>query len=274
MKAAVIGHPVAHSLSPVMHSANLKALSLSGEYGKVDVEEKDLGAFIAKCRSEGYTGLNITVPHKVAVMRYLTRLDESVRRYGSCNTVKFCEDGAIEGYNTDVAGFLQCLASHGVSIAGRKCRIIGCGGAGGAIAKACVYEGADEVGVSARRDESMESLRHELEALCAKTKLLKVPPGDCRAMRAADIIVNATPVGLKPGDGSVLQAECFRPGQFVLDIIPTRTLPPTAALARACGADAAGGLEFLVEQGARAFEIWTGLRADRAAMATALEAEV
>ena len=86
------------------------------------------------------------------------------------------------------------------------------------------------------------------------------------AAAGADLVVNATPAGLREGDGSALPAEAFRPGQLVLDIVPTKRFPPTAALAKEMGAEAVDGLEFLVAQGAESFEIWTGLKADRAAM--------
>lgn len=268
---AVIGHPVAHSLSPVMHKANFEAVGYDGEYGKFDVDEHALADFVRARRDEGYLGLNVTVPHKIAVMDILGRVDGSVAKYGACNTLKFERDGTISGYNTDVDGFIGCLVAHGFSLSGKRVAILGCGGAGSALANACVREGAISVYVASRTPASRSRLCDALRNLqIPGCEIGEFPPSEIEIARAADLIVNATPVGLKEGDASAIPCDAFRPGQIVLDIIPTRRLPPTAAAARRAGATGIGGLEFLVEQGARSFEIWTGLAADRSAMLRAL----
>ena len=105
-KYAVIGHPIAHSLSPVIHKANFAALGIYADYAKFDVSPENLSSFIREKQREGYRGLNITVPFKTAVLDLLDVRDESVVRYGSCNTIKFCDDSLIDGYNTDFYGFI------------------------------------------------------------------------------------------------------------------------------------------------------------------------
>ncbi len=272
---AVLGHPVAHSLSPLIHAANFRAVGFDGSYGKFDVPPEGLREAIDRLQGEGYLGLNITVPHKIAVIGLLDGLDESVTRYGACNTVKFEADGSRTGYNTDVIGFVEGLAAHGFSIRGRRVLVLGCGGAGTAIATCACYEGAAEVKVAARRAESVASLVSRLESLHAQrpsTKVFGVSDISLwgAAAREADLVVNATPVGLRPGDPPVLPQGCFRPGQFEFDTVPTKEFPPTASAALAAGAEAADGLEFLVAQGAKAFELWTGLAADRRAMLAAV----
>lgn len=280
---AVLGHPVAHSLSPTIHAANFRAVGFDGSYEKFDVAPEDLADAVRRLQGEGYAGLNITVPHKVAVIPLLDRLDESVELYGACNTVKFEPDGTRTGYNTDVAGFVSVLAEHGFSIKNRKVFVIGCGGAGIALATCACREGASELTLAARRAESVEPLAARLRPLWPGTSVVAMPSSDGtdsaaqkaawgEAAAKADLVVNATPLGLRPGDPSALPPGCFRKGQFVLDIIPTRRLPPTAAAARAAGATAVGGLEFLVGQGAKSFEIWTGQAADRAAMLASVAA--
>lgn len=275
LRFAVIGHPVAHSLSPIMHAANFASLGLEAQYGKFDVKPEGVATFVRSCRDAGFLGLNVTVPHKVAVIELLDSIDESVKLYGACNTIKFEPDGRLSGYNTDVAGFLSCLEAHKVSLKGKRAVIIGCGGAGSALARACALGGATAVAVAARTASHAESLAAELgeraRAVCARGAAGSEALAD--VVRNADLIVNATPVGLKENDESVIPPGAFHAGQFVLDIIPTRCFPPTAAAARSAGAVAAGGLEFLVEQGARAFEIWTGLTADRTAMMNAVMQE-
>ena len=122
MKFAVIGHPVAHSLSPKMHAANFRAIGFDGTYEKFDVAPEDVESFVREKQREGYAGLNVTVPHKLAVIPLLDHVDASVSRYGACNTLKFEADGTITGYNTDVIGFVEGLAGHGFTLAGKRAR--------------------------------------------------------------------------------------------------------------------------------------------------------
>lgn len=274
---AVLGHPVAHSLSPTIHAANFKAVGFDGTYEKFDVRPEDLPSAVSRLQAEGYSGLNITVPHKIAVVPLLDELDESVRRYGACNTVKFEADGRRTGYNTDVIGFVAGLAAHGFSIRGKKVFVVGCGGAGSALATCASYEGASQVVVADLRAESVTALVERISSLGLGTGVRGLPvldgtPSDAQkaawgeAAKEADLVVNATPMGLHPGEPPALPPGCFHARQFVLDIVPTKEFPPTAAAARAAGATATDGLEFLVAQGAKSFEIWTGVAADRAAM--------
>lgn len=281
MRFAVIGHPVAHSLSPKMHQANFEALGFDGSYGKFDVAPDELAEFVLARRDEGYRGLNVTIPHKTAVIRLLDHIDHSVALYGACNTLRFEDDGSISGFNTDVIGFLDCLAAHDFTLAGRRVIVLGSGGAGSPIAKACVLSGAASVLVAARHAESAMRLRDELVRLAAgpsphssapiTTQIDVFDLADSATARSADLIVNATPVGLKPNDKSILPDDAFHPGQLVLDIIPTAHFPPTAAAAQRAGATAVDGLEFLVGQGAKSFELWTGLPANRQAMLNSLK---
>ena len=276
MRFAVIGHPIAHSLSPKMHQANFAALGFDGSYEKFDVAPDELESFVLARRDEGYRGLNVTIPHKTAVIKLLDHIDSSVELYGACNTLRFENDGTITGFNTDVIGFLDCLAGHNFQLRGRRVIVLGCGGAGSPIAKACVLSGAAHVLVAARHNDSAVRLREQLMRLADSASPLasaQITPkidifdlADTATARSADLIVNATPVGLKPDDPSILPDNAFRPGQLVLDIIPTSHFPPTAAAARRAGATAVDGLEFLVGQGAKSFELWTALPANRQAM--------
>ena len=274
MKFAVIGHPVAHSLSPKMHEANFKAVGFDGTYEKFDVAPEDVERFVREKQKEGYAGLNVTVPHKLAVIPLLDHVDESVARYGACNTLKFEKDGTITGYNTDVIGFVDVLRAHGHVLGGKKVFIVGCGGAGGALAGVCCHEKAATLVLADLDAARVSSLAEKLNALGTGTQVTTLTDKTTwpAAAAQAEIVVNATPLGLHPGEPSALPPEAFHPGQFVLDIVPTATLPPTAAVAKAAGADATDGLEFLVGQGAKSFELWTGVNADRAAMLRSLRA--
>ena len=254
MKFAVIGHPVAHSLSPKMHQANFKAIGFDGTYEKFDVAPEDVESFVRAKQREGYAGLNVTVPHKLAVIPLLDHVDVSVARYG----------------NTDVIGFVEGLAAHGFALAGKRVFIVGCGGAGSALATACCYEKAASLVLADLDAARVEALAAKLRALGLGTAVEVCGPDWGAAAAQAELVVNATPMGLHPGEPSALPPACFHPGQFVLDIVPTVTFPPTAAAARAAGATATDGLDFLVGQGAKSFELWTGVAADRAAMRASL----
>ena len=269
LRFAIFGHPVAHSLSPSMHAASFRALGLDATYEAFDVPPENLEGELKRVQAAGYRGLNITVPHKQAVMRYLTRLDVSAARYGAVNTVRFEPDGTSTGFNTDVIGFVEDLKSHGFSLAGKRVLLLGCGGAGAALATVCCYEHAAELVISNRTVAKAAALADHLNALALGTRVSATafPPP---SVREADLVVNATPFGLHPGDPPALPTSAFRLGQAVYDIVPTATVPPTAAAARAAGATAYDGTGFLVGQGAAAFRIWTGLEPDLAAMRAAV----
>lgn len=278
-KFAILGHPVAHSLSPVMHAANFKSLGYDGSYERFDVAPENLASTIQRLESEGYRGLNITVPHKINVIDSLTAIDDSVRRYGACNTVRFEKDGGITGFNTDVIGFIEGLKANGCPLAGKRVSILGCGGAGSALAFACCYEGASAVTVCARNETKAKALADKLKQLGTGAEIsIAISQSGIKgandpwtnAAIESDLVVNATPLGIREGDPSALPPEAFRPGQFVYDIVPVKTFPPTAATARKAGATAFDGLQFLAGQGAAAFKLWTGLEADKQAMLKAI----
>ncbi len=275
LRFAVIGHPVAHSLSPTMHAANFAALGLDATYEKFDVAPGDVAAFVRARRDEGYAGLNVTVPHKVEVIAALDHVDGTVTRYGACNTVRMEPDGTLTGFNTDVTGFVDTLAAHGRALAGRRVFLVGCGGAGSALATVCCHEGAAALTVADLDAARVAARAETLAALGTGTQIAvsTVKEQWAAAAAQAEIVLNATPLGLHAGDPSALPPEAFHAGQFVLDIVPTRAFPPTATAARAAGAEAVDGLEFLVGQGAKAFELWTGRTADRAAMLRSIRLE-
>ena len=266
LKFAVIGHPINHSLSPKMHAANFKALSIDAEYEKFDVLPEDLISFVRAKRDEGYRGLNVTIPHKIAVIDALDNIDKSVEEYGSCNTIRFEEDGKISGFNTDITGYIDVLKRQNFDLSGKRVVILGCGGAGGALAAASLRSGAAEVLVGARRRESEDRLLERLAKIPSSCHIGRFCASDLETARAADLVVNATPLGLKEDDPSPLPQEAFRPGQLVLDIIPLQRLPPMAKSAKTAGAIALDGLDFLVAQGAESFKIWMNQEANREVM--------
>ena len=269
----VIGWPVAHSLSPRMHNAAFVALGLDWAYVPLPVRPGDVGRAVRGLSALGFAGANVTVPHKQVVLPYMDEVTPIAAAVGAVNTIVVRPDGSLLGDNTDGAGFADDLLAQdtGLRLPACRCILVGAGGAAHAIAYALAEAGA-AVMVTNRTQSRAEDLRRSIQrALPAARIDVVVFPG--APAREADLIVNATSLGLHPDvdplpwDSSV----GFRAGQVVYDLVYTgRT--PLLAFAEACGAHAISGLGMLVHQGARAFELWTGERAPVDVMAAAVAA--
>ncbi|MFA7256177.1 MAG: shikimate dehydrogenase [Kiritimatiellales bacterium] len=275
-KLAVLGHPIGHTLSPVMHNASIKALGLSAEYeyGKLDVAPGDLMSRLAQLPSEGYAGVNLTIPLKEVAFQGLEKLDDSARILGAVNTVEFTENGMV-GHNTDGYGFLKALEeAFGKTVEGDNVFVLGCGGAGRAVALMAALTGAKSITLADVDAARIENLSVEICRLAPNVAIVKSVGGGSASCREADLVIQASPVGMKKDDPSLLPAEAFRKGQRVFDLI--YMYPETAFLstAKAAGAQIANGLGMLLHQGARAFMIWTGIEPDVEAMRKALEKAV
>lgn len=259
---AVLGHPIGHSLSPAMHNAALAALNMDAVYLAFDVPPAKLMRSLECLGELGCGGVNLTVPLKEVAFRGIANLNDSARRLGSVNTVKFTPRG-LEGYSTDGEGFLRAIReAFQCSVAGRSLFILGCGGAGRAVALASALAGAERLVLADLEPARIRKLAQEITALSGKMTVREIEPDPeawIRAGREADIIVHATPVGMRPGEESLLGAEAFHPGQLVYDLI--YMFPETAVMkvARERSARVANGLGMLLHQGALSFAIWTGV---------------
>ncbi len=254
-----------------MHNANFRALGLDAVYERRDVVEADLAVNLRDFRSGG---VNCTIPLKRAAYDACDRLDESARRFGVVNTIRFDDDGGLTGFNTDGMGFLRDLdEALGCSPDGRSVFVFGCGGAGRAIAITCAYSGAREVVLANRSAERMEPLAIELSGLAPHVPV-RLTPSEPRAWsaacRRADLVVQCTSLGLHEGDPFPLGADAFHRGQKVYDLVYTMPVTPIMRAAQAAGAATQNGLGMLVHQGAASFTIWTGVQADLAAMRAAV----
>jgi len=271
----IFGHPIHHSLSPRMHGASFKSLGIEATYEAFDVDFSQLRHQLEFCRDNGFHGLNITIPHKTVIIPYLTRVDALAAHVGAVNTIHFEGDGVMTGYNTDIIGFLEDLReSCGVTPADKRVLVLGCGGAGRAIAFACA--GATDLFLAEPMTERAEVLARDLQSEkhhCSRTAKVHVLPPQPQSWSeiapSCDLIVHCTPAGLKSEDPSVLPAHAFHAGQTVYDIV-TAPNPPTLAAALAAGAKGTNGIGMLVRQGAASFKIWTGLTADINAMRAAI----
>ena len=273
---AVLGHPIGHSLSPAMHNAAFRALGWNATYEALDVSPEKLMSEIAALQKAGFAGLNLTIPLKEVAARNLPKLDESAQLMGAVNTVKFTPEGP-EGYNTDGVGFLKAVEeAFGCPVSGKSLFVLGTGGAGRAVALACAGAGIVSVTLADTRVEVSRKVAVEIETqfFISNVTVASDPAEQRIAARKADLVVQATPVGMKAGDTSPLGKEAFRAGQFAFDLIYMYPETPFMKAAREGGARAANGLGMLLHQGVKAFEIWTGVTPPVDVMRRALEKEV
>ncbi len=275
---ALLGHPVGHSLSPAMHNAAFQALGINATYSLLDVQPGDIPLTLEDLREKKYGGLNVTIPHKEAAYRFLAAkhaLTDTAQTLRTVNTVVFQPDGSLLGDNTDAPGFLDALKeAFRTSPRGKRVLLIGCGGAGRAVALTCAMQGAASILVA---DLNLASRRRLLLALRKAAPGLPVagvaldPKRLAARARECDLILQATPVGMKPGDPSLLPAEAFHSKQIVFDLIYNPAVTPFLATARAAGARTSNGLGMLLHQGARAFQCWTHRKPPIPVMLAALE---
>jgi shikimate dehydrogenase len=271
---AVCGHPIGHTLSPAMHNSSFRALGLDAIYLAFDVHPDRLMTVLPAMADLGFRGVNLTVPLKEVAFRGLTQLDDSARKLGAVNTVQFTPAGLV-GHNTDGDGFLAALhEAFGAAPAGRAVCVLGCGGAGRAVAITCAAAGAAELVLTDLDEARPQRVAAEIRQLFPGVRIRTLPPAPpawAGACRGTDLVLQCTPVGMQPTDAPLLSGEAFRAGQMAFDLVYMH--PETAFMrtARAAGARVSNGLGMLLHQGARAFTIWTGREAAVAAMRQALE---
>lgn len=265
---AVLGHPIAHSFSPVMHMASFRAIGFAGCYEKRDVPPESLAQALDALEAEGFLGLNLTIPHKQLAVPMMDTLSPEAKRLGAVNTVCFRE-GKRLGHNTDGPGFLAAAkATLGFEAQGKRVAVIGCGGAGRAVALSLAYAGAAWVGVL--------DIDHARAATLAAgiTREAGVPAEaiDRARLCEADFVAQCSPSGLAVMPGPAARSADFRAGQSLYDIVipPGRATTPTMDEALRAGVRCANGVRMLVEQGALSFAFWTGREADRGAMERAV----
>jgi shikimate dehydrogenase len=253
---ALIGDPVAHSVSPSMQQAAFDAKGLRHTYIAVRVGRDDLRRELERLRDE-CTGLNVTRPLKEDVLPLLDSVSGGASLAGSVNTVVI-RDGRTEGHSTDGPGFMAALGRRVAGVPARSL-ILGTGGAARAVAAALAGAGSEVV--VAGRDAGAG------QAIATSLGVRFVPLGSVR--EAPDLLVNATPLGGASGDLPPLDGIVLRPGATVFDLVYRPRSTPLLRLGAERGCTGIEGIEMLIEQGARSFELWTGLPAPVAVMRTA-----
>ncbi len=258
---AVIGDPIAHSKSPLMMNRAFLELGLNSAYAAFHVSPGQLPAAIAGVRAFGLRGLNVTIPHKEAVLPLLDELDESARMIGAVNTI-VNENGVLRGYNTDGIGYVRSLEEEtGIELSGKTVAVIGAGGAARAIVYALAKRGVAQIWLVNRTLARAEELTQHFSQICSIGVLsLEQLPAHGHAL---DLLVNTTSVGMSPDvEQCPLQDLNWIDENIIIsDLIYNPRVTKLMRLAAERGAKTHGGLGMLVYQGACAFEYWTGMPA-------------
>jgi len=275
-EVGVIGHPIEHSLSPAIHNAAFAHYHLPHRYQKWDVAPSDLLRFLNEAWIGNYLGLNVTVPHKEAVLRYLDEWDDIVEAIGAANTL-LVEADVLTGYNTDPAGFLEALQRDAnYEPKGKRTLVLGAGGAARAVVLALASEGAVEIVVANRTFERAATLVNEIGPLFPNVHIFATPldPAAWPSNRnPRTLVVNTTSLGLlEPDKPFPISPEALSgrdPDRHTIFFDLTYGDTPFLKMARPIAAHVLDGLTMLVAQGAQSFELWTGLTAPRDLMLAA-----
>ena len=280
----IIGYPIRHSISPVFQQVALDACGIDARFEAWEVEPSALPNFIDGLRSPDTLGINVTVPHKEAVIPLLDHIDDWATAAGAVNTI-VNESGVLSGHNTDGSGFLRALEEHGhFSPQTRRVLILGAGGSAKAVALALARSGVAAITIANRTPRRAQRLAEMIKkhgAVDNRTLAVKAIPllhQSDRLERAAadsDLVVNCTSMGMRHGpdeSGSPLPARLIPSSALVYDLVYNPPMTPLLREARKSGASILGGLPMLVYQGVAAFEFWTGKKAPVEAMLSAAEA--
>ena len=265
-KFAVIGHPIAHSLSKPMHEAVFKKLNLPHTYDAIDIAPENLKEFI---QSNSYDGINVTIPHKVEVMKFLNQISDEAKQIQAVNTLKFIrypdtpnsenpnQKLKISGFNTDWIGFQNSFKEENISLENKNILVIGAGGASRAIlislknsnAKIFLTNRTIQKAIDLNNQLNLNAEILDYKLLTTNYKLPKV-----------DIIVNTTSIGMHPNENeSPIQKELLNPNHIIFDVVYNPLKTKLIQDAEEIGCKTISGVNMLVHQGAESLRIWLGI---------------
>lgn len=255
-KAFVIGHPIAHSKSPLIHQSWIAEHGLDASYEAIDVAPDDLAAFVARLRDGAFVGGNVTIPHKEEVMGLIEEIDPLAAKIGAVNTL-VVDNGTISGSNTDYVGFLANLdaASPGWDKGLESALVIGAGGASRAILAGLIDRGVPRIDLINRTLERAEALAAEFGPTIVPGALHDM----ASRMEGSGLLVNTSSVGMKGTRFEGLELSRLAPGAVVTDIVYTPLITPLLAQARAEGFAIVDGLGMLLYQAVPGFKAWFGV---------------
>jgi shikimate dehydrogenase len=284
IRLGVFGDPVAHSLSPQMQNAALKACKIAMQYARFQISPDELQSALDLIRELNFVGMNLTTPHKIAAFKLMDEIDDNARRIGAINTIKV-DNAKLGGYNTDGKGFARAVRQEfAVDLRDLRVMILGGGGAARALGLQCARENCERLVITNRTFATAQKLAEELRKYFTGPRVLGPVPrlqaipweeADMRFQIAhLDLIVNTTPLGLNRRDPSPIPARLLAPHLMVYDTVYREGRTPFVSAAIEAGARAANGLAMLLYQGALAFETWFEREAPMQAMQAMREALV
>lgn len=258
----LIGDPLGQTMSPLMHNTAFEKMGADYLYVPFTVKKEDLGKAIDGMRALNLRGLNVTMPHKVAVIQFLDELDDLADKIGAVNTI-VNNDGVLKGYNTDGGGFLQSLLERGIEPKGKNIVILGAGGASRAVSFILADRGASLIMLNRTLSKAEELADRLSRAFPGRAKALELNEKNlASALGKADILVNATSLGMAPNiDETPVSSDLLRPGLVVADAVYNPIKTRLLREAEEVGAKIVSGVNMVVWQGALAFEKWTGIKA-------------
>lgn len=261
----LLGSPVAHSISPLMHNAAFEALKLPYRYLCFDVKEKEMEEALKALKLFNARGFNCTMPVKTVMADLCDELSQAARMMGAVNTAVI-EEGRVTGHNTDGAGYMQSVKEAGFNVLGEKMTLLGAGGAATAICVQAAIDGVSELTVFARQGERFKKMEKLLERLSGETKcrLAIKELGDRRALEesiaGSRLLTNATSAGMAPEtEECPVPEDLYFPRDLIVsDIIYNPRRTKLLELAQRAGCSSLNGMYMLLYQGAEAFSLWTG----------------
>lgn len=269
----LVGHPLEHTASPAIYSAAFKELGLNAMYLVFDIEPSAFEDAVKGLKALKAGGFNVTIPYKERIMPMLTHLDSSAQKVGAVNTVKV-DSGLLIGYNTDLAGFLAPLLELDFKIQEVRALILGAGGAAKACVRALMDAGCREIIVLNRSIERAIILARQYNNTNVRVGHLNEGSLN-EALSRAELVVNATPVGMYPNvDESIIPKALLRSDMVVYDLVYRPVQTKLIKEAKEAGATTISGYKMLVEQAAESFKIWTGFEPPKEAMFKALKLEL
>lgn len=266
----VLGYPVKHSLSPLMHNAAFAALKINAEYRLFEKSPEEIPGFLRSLARENIKGINVTVPHKERVIPFLWRVSDEAKLIGAVNTIQVTKNGLV-GFNTDGLGFIRHLKEDlKFDPKNKSIALLGAGGASKAVSVYLAKEGARSIAVFDIDTEKLSSLVSHLKMNFSGVEVKSVSSVEGLDLKKASLLVNATPVGMKEIDPVLVGEQMIPAGILVYDLIydPKETKLLKAAKSR--GAAVSNGLGMLLYQGMASFELWTGKPAPQQVMLCAL----
>jgi shikimate dehydrogenase len=282
IRLGVLGHPVAHSLSPQIQNAALESCGLAMRYARFEINSDELAPALELFRQLDFVGVNLTIPHKIAALALIDEADETARKIGAINTIRI-SNGKLGGFNTDGKGFSRAIREQfSVDLRDLRILVLGAGGAARAIALQCAKENCERLVIANRDLEKANQLTETLREFFSGPRVLgpvarlqAIAPDEA-ALRFqianTDLVVNATPLGLSRADAAPIPARLLAPHLMVYDTVYSSGPTAFVSAATEAGARSANGLLMLLHQGALAFEIWFGRPAPLEQMRNALRA--